>query len=124
MTARDTCRTRSTSIKMVFTPDNPRILTGGSTDIEAVWRCAVTDRDSGRKLTPTRVAAVGFPPADAQRLLIYSTPAAHDVCDTGLAGWRFRFRANPGREKDKPRSYSVRLKVWVPSLGWNYSDDA
>jgi len=124
MSTRATRHTRSTAVRVVFSTDNPRVLQGGATDIEALWRCAVTHRDTGKKLTPIRVAAVDFPPSDARRLLSYSTPAAHDVCDTGIAGWRFRFRADPDRQGDEPRPHTVRLKVWVASLGWNYSEDA
>ena len=115
--------TRTTSIKAVFAPDNPRVLYGGENDFTATWICTITQRDSGKKLVPSRVAVVDFPPVSG-RLLSYGMPADHEVRETGIAGWRFTFRGNRMQTDTPPASHTLKLKVWVDGLGWNYSDDA
>jgi hypothetical protein len=115
--------TRTTSIKAVFSPDNPRVLRGGKKDGTATWTCVVTQRDSGKKLTPSRVAVIDFPPA-ADRLLHYGMPADNEICETGIAGWRFTFRGDQAHAGDPPATHALKLKVWVDGIGWNYSDDA
>ncbi len=115
--------TRATCVNAVFSPDNPRVLCGGAKDAAAAWICTVTHRDTGKKLAPSRVAVVDFPPS-SESLLVYSMPADHEILGTGVVGWRFSFRGDQIYAGDPPATHALKLKVWVDGLGWNYSDDA